>query len=146
MKKQLLIIAALCSSFGAYAKINEQYEEENIIKRLVAASQAVAECQLRIQLLNIVNALCVKNGPNFDELKEQLSQGIGQLKNIPDEETEENMMLKAQAGMFIAEFKKIAEVIRRNELPAINGEELKKGIDVQASRLKVVELLESLLK
>ncbi len=144
--KKLLYAVALCSSVSMYAKVNEAYEPQVILQELVEAQQTLLENQMRLALLEIVNAACIINGPTFEQIKEQLPSIVEQFTNIPDDESQESMMLEAQAQAFFREFVEIATVIRKNELPAIDNKMLKKGTDVQATRLKVVECIESLLK
>lgn len=146
MKKQLLSIAAACSVFALSAKVNEAYNAEMVFKQMIEANQKAMICQIRLTWLDLVNAACMINGATLEDVEKQLAIIAEQIKNIPDDETQETMMLKAQAAMFLSEFERIAEVIRKNELPAIDAQALKKGVDVQATRLKVISYFESLLK
>jgi hypothetical protein len=146
MKKQFLSLAAVCSVFALSAKVNEAYIAEAVFKQMIEANQKAMICQTRLSWLNIVNAPCIVNGATLEEVEKELTAIVEQIKNIPDDETQETMMLKAQAALFLSEFEKIAEVIRKNELPAIDAQSLKKGVDVQATRLKIVAYFESLLK
>jgi hypothetical protein len=146
MKKQFLSLVAVCSVFALSAKVNEAYIAEAVFKQMIEANQKAMICQTRLSWLNIVNAPCIVNGATLEEVEKELTAIVEQIKNIPDDETQETMMLKAQAALFLSEFEKIAEVIRKNELPAIDAQSLKKGVDVQATRLKIVAYFESLLK
>jgi hypothetical protein len=150
MKKQLLYVAALCSSFSFYAaeeqKISpEMFSLENLAAAFEQAQMQAMFSQFIFMIRQMQDAAC-STQTTLEQVKEAIKKELEPLNTIPNENTQEAYMLRQTLGIFKEALKVVADVTRKNKLPAVNTEIFRKGVDAQATRLKVIEYIESLLK
>jgi hypothetical protein len=151
MKKQLLYIAALCSSFSFCAAAEEQkispemFSLENLAASFEQAQMQAMFSQFIFMIRQMQDAAC-STQTTLEQVKEAIKQQLEPLNNIPNENTQEAYMQRQMLGLFKEALKVVADVTRKNKLPAVNPEIFRKGVDAQATRLKVIEYIESLLK
>jgi|GEM_PF-6022234 len=153
MKNYVLSAALLCgvSSVTMHAVVKEEYALENLMQHLMQLQLESAYTQMVMFVRELQDGLCLCEF-TFDQVKEIVAQRFGGLKKISDDEEEsspEQAMMQQQAREQAREMLKqaiaaVAKVTRDNQLPAIEG--LKKGVDAQALRRKVIEYIEAYLK
>lgn len=141
MKNYILSIAALCAFASASAVIEEAFLPENLMQCIVQGKMAEHAYGL-IQLLDGYAAGDLAE----DQLKQMITQMASVFKNIPNDNSERSMMLMSEAEFFKQAFAAVAETARKNQLPALDAKRVRKGVDVQAARLKVIGMIEAALK
>lgn len=143
--KKLLYIAAACSSLSLFSAVDENLSLENLAQ-VVGQSQMQAMFDNFVFMIRQMQDLACSNQATLEQIKEELSKQLAPLKNIPNDNSEEAYMLRSTLSIFKEALKVVAEATRGNRLPAVNEKIFKKGVDAQATRLKVVECIESFLK
>jgi hypothetical protein len=149
MKKQLLYAVALCSSFSFYAAEEKVSPEMFSLENLAAAfeqAQVQAMFSQFIFMIRQMQDMACSTQTTLEQVKDALKEQLEPLNNIPNENTQEAYMLRQTLNIFKEALKVVADVTRKNKLPAVNAEIFRKGVDAQATRLKVIEYIESLLK
>ncbi len=157
--KKLLYIAATCSSFQVFAVVNEQFSLTTLRTNFQQSQEAFQKLQtelakIQVKLMYDQFALLIReiqdatcsNQLTLEQAKEVLKEQLTPLVNIPNDNSEEAYMLRETLTLVKKALATVAQVTRKNELPAVDSAALKKGVDAQATRLKVVEYIESLLK
>lgn len=146
MKKQLLYVAALCASFSMHAAVVEKYDMQNLMQEFMNAQIQFITKQFEVHVVFLLNAPSMIHGATIEQVEQTIHENFDPLKNIPQEESEEAMIKTMHADILKHVVSEIATVVRKNQMPAIDTKELKRGVDVQANRLKVLELIEASLR
>jgi hypothetical protein len=141
MKNYILSIAALCAFASASAVIEEAFLPENLMQCIVQGEI----CKNILGLTQILDSYAAGDLTE-DQLKQEITQIVGMFKNIPNDNSQRSMMLMAEAELFQQAFAAVADVARKNQLPALDAKRVRKGVDVQAARLKVIGMIEAALK
>lgn len=143
--RHLFYATALCSTLGLCAAADNNFALETLGNTL-AQSQSKAMYDQFVFMIRQLQDMACSTQANLDQVKEILTQQLEQFKNIPNDNSEEAYMMRHALGIFKKALAAVAEVTRKNALPAVDSEIFKKGVDAQVTRLKVIEYIESMLK
>jgi nitrogen fixation/metabolism regulation signal transduction histidine kinase len=150
MKKQLLYAVVLCSSFSFYAATEEKISPEMFSLGNLAAAAEQAQMQAMFSqfiymIRQLQDAACSMQ-TTLEQVKEAIKEQVTAFNKIPNDNTPEAYMMRQAFALYKEALKVIADATRNKGLPAVEAETLRKGVDTEATRLKVIEYIESLLK
>lgn len=145
MKKVFLYATALCAFSSAHAVVNEQLSLENLMQRCLQMEVELSFSQILLTVRGLQDQAC-SGTVSLEQIKKAVEEQFGALKNIPNDDSEQSQILQRTLEIIKQAVAMVAEATRKNELPAVDARIFKKGIDAQATRLKVIEIIEEFFK
>jgi hypothetical protein len=154
--KHLFYAAALCSSLSCIGAANMEFslatlesELQKLYADLQQKQQAMGEVEVQLvykQFVQLFRKAQDVACNNFEEAKKAVAEQLEPFSNIPHDNSQEAYALREALTLIKKALAAVADVTRKNQLPAVDAQMLKKGVDAQATRLKMIEYIESLLK
>jgi hypothetical protein len=137
MKKQILSLVAFCAFISVYAKVDERFYPENMGNQIINGkfwSYAFMFTQWQ-------DAYATRK-LTLDKLQEIIETEFDVFKNISQYNAMQASMLQQELELLKYAVVEVAKATRSNTLPALDEKLVQKGVDVQAARLKAIELIE----